>query len=368
WNRNSPAVRNAKEGILEINDGPDDRQIRLSAAEMATGSILYLPTTDDVVFRLEVHGAAGQSMSETMRILGNSKATVLDARQPSIPPDNTPDVRPASPTARMPGNQLQVGGKKMVDASRLVPIQPRHKRSRTQDLRAANRSVNGIGRVPDSAPAQSSADLHPASTPRGATADAPVSGAPSGNSSQSNSKPANQVAENMAPPSAPPVRQTADSSSSDATPGSPAEQTHTREAAVAPVPAGQIVPAQMEPGKGSAPQIPTPAQAEPKQVSPPGAQPVLIYRPPRPVKQVLPKISDLQPAGLADSAGELSVLVKVNESGRVVDARLVEGKKKFGPILRSAALIAARQWVFEPASLHGKSIASEHTIVFQFRH
>jgi TonB family protein len=86
------------------------------------------------------------------------------------------------------------------------------------------------------------------------------------------------------------------------------------------------------------------------------------------VKQVLPKISDLQPAGLADSAGELSVLVKVNESGRVVDARLVEGKKKFGPILRSAALIAARQWVFEPASLHGKSIASEHTIVFQFRH
>jgi hypothetical protein len=37
-------------------------------------------------------------------------------------------------------------------------------------------------------------------------------------------------------------------------------------------------------------------------------------------------------------------------------------------MLANAALTAARQWIFEPASLRGKHIASEHTIVFQFRH
>jgi TonB family protein len=74
------------------------------------------------------------------------------------------------------------------------------------------------------------------------------------------------------------------------------------------------------------------------------------------------------PSGVADSAVEVKVVVKLDESGHVIDARLIEGKKKFGSILRNAALSAAKQWVFEPASLHGKSIASEHTIVFQFRH
>jgi len=74
------------------------------------------------------------------------------------------------------------------------------------------------------------------------------------------------------------------------------------------------------------------------------------------------------PTGVADSPAEVRVVVKLDDSGHVVEARLVEGKKKFSPILRNAALNAAKQWVFEPASLHGKSIESEHTIVFQFRH
>jgi outer membrane biosynthesis protein TonB len=58
----------------------------------------------------------------------------------------------------------------------------------------------------------------------------------------------------------------------------------------------------------------------------------------------------------------------VDESGRVVDARLLEGRNKVGSLLASAALAAAKQWTFQPASLRGKNIPSDHTIVFQFRH
>jgi TonB family protein len=85
------------------------------------------------------------------------------------------------------------------------------------------------------------------------------------------------------------------------------------------------------------------------------------------VKQVLPKLNTLPP-GVADSAGEVRIIVSVDESGRVTDARLAEGSNKVGSMLGGAALNAARQWVFEPAALHGKNIPSNHTILFQFRH
>jgi len=73
------------------------------------------------------------------------------------------------------------------------------------------------------------------------------------------------------------------------------------------------------------------------------------------------------PPGTAEPGGELKVSVRVDESGHVVDARLLEGQRKVSSILSAAALTAAKQWVFEPASLRGKNIASDHTILFQFR-
>jgi outer membrane biosynthesis protein TonB len=35
--------------------------------------------------------------------------------------------------------------------------------------------------------------------------------------------------------------------------------------------------------------------------------------------------------------------------------------------LSGAALAAARQWTFQPATLQGEKVESEHTIVFEFR-
>jgi hypothetical protein len=35
--------------------------------------------------------------------------------------------------------------------------------------------------------------------------------------------------------------------------------------------------------------------------------------------------------------------------------------------ISAAALLAAKQWTFDPASNNGLHVASEHTIVFEFR-
>ncbi|HEY7302929.1 MAG TPA: TonB family protein [Bryobacteraceae bacterium] len=90
------------------------------------------------------------------------------------------------------------------------------------------------------------------------------------------------------------------------------------------------------------------------------------YAPPRPIRQVMP---DVKLAGrtLASQAGQITVQVTIDESGRVRDARLVETAGKASGLVASAAVTAARQWAFQPATLHGRAVAAEHRIVFDFR-
>jgi TonB family protein len=78
---------------------------------------------------------------------------------------------------------------------------------------------------------------------------------------------------------------------------------------------------------------------------------------------------DVKLAGrtLASQAGQITVQVTIDESGRVRDARLVETAGKASGLVASAAVTAARQWAFQPATLHGRAVAAEHRIVFDFR-
>jgi TonB family protein len=75
----------------------------------------------------------------------------------------------------------------------------------------------------------------------------------------------------------------------------------------------------------------------------------------------------LFPPNTFASAGQLEVNVTVDEQGKVTAARIATPNNKMNSVLIGSALIAAKQWIFEPATLRGKRIASEHTIVFQFR-
>ncbi len=91
WNRQDVLVRHASNGFLEIVDGRLRRQIVLDASQVANGSILYHPTSDDVSFQLEVRGADGRHEAESMRVLEAPKPPALDlspeqpgARKPAI--------------------------------------------------------------------------------------------------------------------------------------------------------------------------------------------------------------------------------------------------------------------------------------------
>ncbi len=100
WNRHHPAVRNAKSGILQIDDGPQHRQVSLDAAQVSNGSVLYRPTSDDVTFRLEVEGTQGGRVSESMRVLEAAKPSTLDLSPPTVaaPPESRTSVPQEQPS------------------------------------------------------------------------------------------------------------------------------------------------------------------------------------------------------------------------------------------------------------------------------
>ncbi len=312
WNRNTPAAKNGRDGILEIRDGSNRREIRLTAAEIANGSILYLPKTDDVVFRLEIHGAAGQKVSESLSLPSTLKSTKVVVSQSPKQRTQMRNALPAISSSKSAANRPKVTGKKSADPAGITPTTPRIQRGPTSDLKSKNQNAIENGRVPASQSARST--IHPA--PRNGTAQAHEEELP-------------QPGGRTKPPK-------------------------------------QDLPGQDGSDRAVASQSLGPDRSKPAQTNPAVTTPLRAYRPPRPIKQVLPNVSAL-PAGMPDAAGEVRVVVRVNELGEVADARIVETNDNVGPDLRTAALTAARQWVFAPASLNGKDVASDHTILFHFR-
>jgi hypothetical protein len=66
WARTSPAVQNAKGGVLEIRDGDYSNSVPLDAAQLHEGSIIYQNTSMSVMFRLVVTLGPNLSVSETV--------------------------------------------------------------------------------------------------------------------------------------------------------------------------------------------------------------------------------------------------------------------------------------------------------------
>jgi hypothetical protein len=89
WNRYSPTVEAAKSGMLEIDDGGQRREIALDRSQIVNGSVIYRPASDDVSFRLNLHGAQGGDVAQVLRVLDASprrpplEATIPD--KPAVP-------------------------------------------------------------------------------------------------------------------------------------------------------------------------------------------------------------------------------------------------------------------------------------------
>jgi bla regulator protein blaR1 len=88
------------------------------------------------------------------------------------------------------------------------------------------------------------------------------------------------------------------------------------------------------------------------------------YVGPKILLQIMPHTGDL-PHGLITEPARVEVEVRINALGHVSAAHLTN----FDPQspLGSAVLTAAKQWIFQPATLHGEAVDSDHTIVFELR-
>lgn len=67
-------------------------------------------------------------------------------------------------------------------------------------------------------------------------------------------------------------------------------------------------------------------------------------------------------AKAARASGAVQVQVTISEDGRVIEAQVVSGH----PLLRDAAVQAARQWVFKPTELSGVPVKVQGILTFNF--
>jgi len=62
------------------------------------------------------------------------------------------------------------------------------------------------------------------------------------------------------------------------------------------------------------------------------------------------------------ASGPVDVQITISEEGRVIEAKAISGH----PLLRDAAVEAARQWIFKPAILNGVPVKTEIVLTFVF--
>ena len=112
-----------------------------------------------------------------------------------------------------------------------------------------------------------------------------------------------------------------------------------------------------KPGISSLPaKVPAGADAHVPQSAP-------LYTPPRALKRTMPR----PPWRWAiENPTDISVSLRIDETGRVLDAQAARNGFKDDRMLARLAVEAAKDWTFEPATVQGKRVSAEHTIVFHF--
>jgi TonB family protein len=84
------------------------------------------------------------------------------------------------------------------------------------------------------------------------------------------------------------------------------------------------------------------------------------YVPPRAIQEIMPETTPL------GRFAQILVQVNIDEAGRVISAHAAGGTAVVDDELTNLAVTAAKRWRFQPATLDGKPIPAEYTIVFAF--
>ncbi len=370
WNRHNAVVQSAKGALLHIEDGAQRRDIRLDPSQVANGAVLYRPGSDDVSFHLEIHGSEGATVAGTMRVLDGAKTQPLEVK--NAPPEVSGST--TAPTGSLPSVVATTQPRSPREGVTAAPSNARVPyRPAASSYNAAERAV-AEDRAPvrtsaatpaptSAAPARDDSAATPtsavtASRPTAVSAPPPVSSAESRPPSTSNQT-FGQTASSTTGQGA---GQTAGQTTSETTRPPDTAKVSNWEDTLATKPGSAGKPRGADATQPTA--VPNPAAAQPTSPFNTGTSPGGAFVPPRPMKQVLPDLSSSGPIG---ATSQVEVAVRVNKKGHVTDAFLVGNTSGIAPRLASAAVGAAKQWTFEPATLRGKTVPSDHTIVFEFR-
>jgi len=70
WNNAAPALKNATQATLHIDDGSRTRDVPLDPERLNAGLLLYRPQSAEVIFRLELRGGQGKTQIASARWVG----------------------------------------------------------------------------------------------------------------------------------------------------------------------------------------------------------------------------------------------------------------------------------------------------------
>ena len=121
WNRYSPAVQAANDGVLRIDDGSDHRELALDRNQILNGSVFYRPASQDVSFRLDLHGAHGLDVAQLLRVLDAQPRQVSTNMEPiQLPALQTRPNREITLAAQKPVEPQATGASSATDTAELA--------------------------------------------------------------------------------------------------------------------------------------------------------------------------------------------------------------------------------------------------------
>jgi hypothetical protein len=315
WNQRNHVVASASGATLQIFDGQQHREIQLDGPQVADGSVLYRPLTSDVTFRLEVRGEQGATTG-SLRVLDglSARQAVLDVSAPAVPAAPVQSAASATPSPLFP-------------------------------LPGDSAAPALIRNSPAAAPRASTDPNYP--PPTGAHLASNSASLATGPAAESRQRVARyETPQTITPIQPSPIQSTSTGSTINGwDTGSSRSRSKRRPAPVYPAASSANTPS-----------------VNTKSVNTKSVN--TGYVPPRPLMQVMPNTRAI-PNGTIQGRTRLEVQVEVDQQGRVSSAHAVG--TGVNEKISSAALAAARQWTFDPASINGQRVVSEHTIVFEFR-
>jgi TonB family protein len=343
WNRNAPELARAERARITISDGSLYKEVDIDGTQLHLGKLTYFPNSSDVQFRLEVYLDNEHSLAETVRVISPApKAAGLESISP---PDGVIKLAPSAHTATpvaldkppMGSSERDSRPRRRFNATGLAPLRKP----------AVPRSIR---EPPPPEVTLFAAGLNPSHwlLPLNLTSAPPLllPAEPRIKPSNSISVDTPSEALDRSARTSNAVRSSSESNSATVLHSRPVETVQTNR--VPPLQAAPVAPTAGSPGVAS-------------NIGTSGA-----YVPPRPMKKVIPSGILVGPSVIY-KVTQVQVQLSIDAQGRVTQAHVVQNANRVNALLAGTAVSAAKQWTFEPATIHGKRIPADHTIVFEFR-